>query len=94
MSLWRLNSCFSKLKSEFVSHARNNNQKNLCKKIICNILGSEVTIKKPVGRVKKMTSFQNKKDRYLKITLNLGKIFSAQLQHNLLMIRANTKEIK
>ena len=65
------------MKSKFISHARNNNKKNLCKKLICNILSSEVTIKKLAGRVKKMISFQHRKDRYLKITLNLGKIFSA-----------------
>ena len=65
------------MKSKFISHARNNNQKNLCKKLICNILSSEVTIKKLAGRVKKMISFQHRKDRYLKITLKLGKIFSA-----------------
>ena len=65
------------MKSKFISHARNNNQKNLCKKLICNILGSEVTITKLAGRVKKMISFQHRKDRYLKITLKLGKIFSA-----------------
>lgn len=65
------------MKSKFISHARDNNQKNLCKKLICNILSSEVTIKKLAGRVKKMISFQHRKDRYLKITLNLGKIFSA-----------------
>lgn len=65
------------MKSKFISHARDNNQKNLCKKLICNILSSEVTIKKLAGRVKKMISFQHRKDRYLKITLKLGKIFSA-----------------